>query len=142
MVYGVGVEGDYVWVATAAGARPPEHAHRSVELLQRAQHADVRDLDLRCARHGTDKVYYAVWGGGVLEYDVKTERWKDYNDPDGETEMVLFKDQGLIHEITTRSATSRRTTSCGRPLTSAPAATTAATGTTFSPRTAACPVTS
>jgi hypothetical protein len=36
-----------------------------------------------------------------LEYDVATERWKDYNDPDGETEMVLFKDQGLIHEITT-----------------------------------------
>jgi ligand-binding sensor domain-containing protein len=48
-----------------------------------------------------DKVYYAVWGGGVLEYDVKTDRWKDYNDPDGETEIVLFKDQGLIHEITT-----------------------------------------
>ena len=37
----------------------------------------------------------------MLEYDVKTERWKDYNDPDGETEIVLFKDQGLIHEITT-----------------------------------------
>ena len=48
-----------------------------------------------------DKVYYAVWGGGVLEYDQKTERWKDYNDPDGETEMVVMKDQGLIHEITT-----------------------------------------
>ena len=50
---------------------------------------------------GDDKVYYAVWGGGVLEYDVKTEHWKDYNDPDGETEIVLMKDQGLIHEITT-----------------------------------------
>ena len=48
-----------------------------------------------------DKVYYAVWGGGVLEYDVKTDRWKDYNDPDGETEMVVLKDQGLIHEVTT-----------------------------------------
>ena len=50
---------------------------------------------------GPSKVYYAVWGGGVLEYDVRTEAWKDYNDPDGETEIVLFKDQGLIHEITT-----------------------------------------
>ena len=37
----------------------------------------------------------------MLEYDVKTDRWKDYNDPDGETEIVLFKDQGLVHEITT-----------------------------------------
>jgi ligand-binding sensor domain-containing protein len=50
---------------------------------------------------GTDKVYYAVWGGGLLEYDVKTEHWKDYHDPDGENEIVLFKDEGLIHEITT-----------------------------------------
>jgi ligand-binding sensor domain-containing protein len=32
---------------------------------------------------------------------VQSERWKDYNDPDGETEMVVLKDQGLIHEITT-----------------------------------------
>ena len=36
-----------------------------------------------------------------LEYDVKAERLKDYNDPDGETEIVLYKDQGVIHEITT-----------------------------------------
>jgi hypothetical protein len=42
-----------------------------------------------------------VWGGGLLEYERKTDRWKDYNDPDGETEIVLYKDQGLIHEITT-----------------------------------------
>src|ERR1035441_7549779 len=46
-----------------------------------------------------DKVYYAVWGSGVLEYDVKTERWLKYDDPDNENEIVLFKDQGLIHEI-------------------------------------------
>jgi ligand-binding sensor domain-containing protein len=50
---------------------------------------------------GKEKVYYAVWGGGVLEYDMRTGRWKDYNDPDGETEVVVLKDQGLIHEITT-----------------------------------------
>ena len=80
--------------------QPPEYPHRAVGPVQRAQHPDVRNLDVR--RQSTpSKVYYAVWGGGVLEYDVKTERWKDYNDPDGETEMVLFKDQGLIHEITT-----------------------------------------
>jgi ligand-binding sensor domain-containing protein len=50
---------------------------------------------------GEEKIYYAVWGAGVLEYDLKTDRWKDYNDPDGETEMVVLKDQGLVHEITT-----------------------------------------
>ena len=49
-----------------------------------------------------DKVYYAVRGGGRIEYDVRdAASWKDYNDPDGETEMVVLEDQGLIHEITT-----------------------------------------
>ena len=86
-------------MATAAGAAA-RTAHRPVVALQRAQHADVRDLDLRCHRDA-DKVYYAVWGSGVLEYDQQTRTWKDYDDPDGETEIVLFKDQGLIHEITT-----------------------------------------
>jgi ligand-binding sensor domain-containing protein len=47
------------------------------------------------------KVYYAVWGSGVLEYDQTTTRWDKYDDPDGENELVLFKDQGLIHEIVT-----------------------------------------
>ena len=83
------------------GREPLEYAHGRVEPLQRAQYAHVRDLDVRRLAPAPDKVYYAVWGGGVLEYDVKTDRWKDYNDPDGENEIVLYKDQGLIHEITT-----------------------------------------
>jgi len=47
------------------------------------------------------KVYLGVWGGGVLEYDVATGRWKDYLDPDGEMEIDLYRDDGLVHVITT-----------------------------------------
>ena len=50
VVYGVSVQGDSVWVATAAGGGRLEYADRPVEPLQRAQHADVRDLDLRGTR--------------------------------------------------------------------------------------------
>jgi len=42
-----------------------------------------------------------VWGSGLLAYDQKTGKRDKYDDPDGEIEMVLFKDQGLIHEIVT-----------------------------------------
>lgn len=45
------------------------------------------------------KVYFAVWGSGLIEYDQKTGRWDLYDDPDGENELVLFKNQGLIHDI-------------------------------------------
>jgi hypothetical protein len=51
-----------------------------------------------------DKVYFAVWGGGILEWDVATETWLDYLDPDREMEIDLYRDDGLIHVITTSAS--------------------------------------
>lgn len=100
IVYGVGVYGDNVWTATAAGASRYNLRTGQWSLFNE-RNTPMFEIWVYAVSPAEDKVYYAVWGGGVLEYDVKTERWKDYNDPDGETELVLFKDQGLIHEITT-----------------------------------------
>src|SRR5215469_13990588 len=100
IVYGVGVQGDYVWTATAAGASRL-NTRTGQWSLYNAFNTPMYEIWTYAVSPAEDKVYYAVWGGGVLEYDQKTERWKVYNDPDGETEMVLMKDQGLIHEITT-----------------------------------------
>ena len=100
VVYGVDIQGDYVWVATAAGASRLNTRTGEWSLFNE-RNTPMYEIWTYAVNAGATKVYYAVWGAGVLEYDVKTERWKDYNDPDGETEIVLFKDQGLIHEITT-----------------------------------------
>jgi ligand-binding sensor domain-containing protein len=100
IVYGVGVHGDLVWTATAAGASRL-NTRTGQWALFNERNTPMYEIWTYAVSATEDKVYYAVWGGGVLEYDVKTERWKDYNDPDGETELVLMKDQGLIHEITT-----------------------------------------
>jgi ligand-binding sensor domain-containing protein len=100
VVYGVAVQDDYVWVATAAGGGRLNTRTNQWSLFNE-RNTPMYEIWTYAVSAAPDKVYYAVWGGGVLEYDVKTERWKDYNDPDGETEIVLFKDQGLIHEITT-----------------------------------------
>lgn len=100
IVYGVGVYGDYVWTATAAGASR-YNTRTGQWALFNERNTPMFEIWVYAVSPAEDKVYYAVWGGGVLEYDTKTEHWKDYNDPDGETELVLFKDQGLIHEITT-----------------------------------------
>jgi len=100
IVYGVGVQGDFVWAATAAGASR-FNTRTSQWSIFNERNTPMYEIWTYSVSPGEDKVYYAVWGGGLLEYDVRTERWKDYNDPDGETELVLFKDQGLIHEITT-----------------------------------------
>jgi len=100
IVYGVGVQGDFVWTATAAGASRL-NTRTGQWSLYNATNTPMFEIWTYSVSPAEDKVYYAVWGGGVLEYDQKTERWKDYNDPDGETEIVLMKDQGLIHEVTT-----------------------------------------
>src|SRR5208283_4090057 len=100
IVYGVGVQGDFVWTATAAGASRLNTRTGEWSIFNE-RNTPMYEIWTYGVSAAPDKVYYAVWGGGVLEYDVKTERWKDYNDPDGENQIVLYKDQGLIHEITT-----------------------------------------
>jgi ligand-binding sensor domain-containing protein len=100
VVYNVAVQGDFVWVATAAGASRL-NTRTGQWALFNERSTPMYEIWTYAVSAQPDKVYYAVWGGGVLEYDVATERWKNYDDPDGETEMVLFKDQGLVHEITT-----------------------------------------
>ena len=100
IVYGVAVQGDFVWTATAAGASRL-NLHTGQWALFNERNTPMFEIWNYAVSAAQDKVYFAVWGGGVLEYDQATEHWKDYNDPDGETQMVVMKDQGLIHEITT-----------------------------------------
>jgi ligand-binding sensor domain-containing protein len=98
VVYGVSVEGENVWVATAAGACRL-NLHTGQWSLFNERNTPMIEIWVYGVSAAADKVYFAVWGSGVLEYDQTTGRWDKYEDPDGETELVLFKDQGLIHEI-------------------------------------------
>jgi ligand-binding sensor domain-containing protein len=100
VVYGVAVEGENVWVATAAGACRLD-LRTGQWSLYNERNTPMSEIWVYAVSATPTKVYYAVWGSGLLEYDQKTGRWDKYDDPDGETEMVLFKDQGLIHEIVT-----------------------------------------
>ena len=99
VVYGVSVSGDFVWVATAAGAcrlntRTGEWS------LYNERNTPMREIWAYGVSAAPDKVYFAIWGSGLLEYTQKTRAWDMYTDPDGENEIVLLRDQGLIHDIT------------------------------------------
>jgi ligand-binding sensor domain-containing protein len=100
VVYGVSVEGESVWTATAAGASRFDLKTNQWSLYNE-RNTPMNEIWVYAVNATPTKVYLAVWGSGLLEYDQKTGRWDKYDDPDGETEMVLFKDQGLIHEIVT-----------------------------------------
>ena len=98
VVYGVSVEGEHVWVATAAGACRLD-LNTGEWSLYNERNTPMREIWVYGVSATATKVYFAVWGSGLLEYDQRTGRWDIYEDPDGETELVLFKDQGLIHDI-------------------------------------------
>ncbi len=100
VVYGVSVENENVWVATAAGGCRLD-LNTGEWSLYNERNTPMVEIWVYGVSATPTKVYYAVWGSGVLEYDQKSKVWDKYDDPDGENEMVLFKDQGLIHEITT-----------------------------------------
>ena len=98
IVYGISVQGNDVWVATAAGGCRL-NLNTGEWSLYNARNTPMREIWVYGVSAQPDKVYYAVWGSGILEYNQKTRVWDIYEDPDHETEMVLFKNQGLIHDI-------------------------------------------
>lgn len=100
VVFGVAVENHNVWVATTVG----EGRYRVREGrwdMYTPENAPQHEPWGYSIDFADGKVWAALWGGGVLEFDVAKETWKDYRDPDGEMEIDLFRDDGLIHMITT-----------------------------------------
>jgi len=103
IVYAVAIQDEYVWAATTAGISRlnTQTGEWSIWSERTAPMHEPWSYGIAV---GEKKVYFAVWGGGVLEYDIAGGYWKPYNDPDGEMELVLFKNQGLIHDIVSNVA--------------------------------------
>ena len=111
VVYGVAVENDNVWAATTAGASRFNTVTGEWTIFTE-KNAPMEEIwNYGVSYDGKDKVYLAVWGSGVLEYDIATGRWKEYLDPDGEMEIDLYRDDGINHVIVTGREPRR-----GRPV--------------------------
>ena len=100
VVYGVTIENDNVWAATTAGASRYNTVTGEWSIFTE-KNAPMEEIWNYTATYAKGKVYLGVWGSGVLEYDVERERWKDYLDPDGEMEIDLYRDDGVVHVIVT-----------------------------------------
>ena len=100
VVYGVAVENDNIWIATTAGANRYNTLTGEWAIFTE-KNAPMEEIWNYAATYNDGKVYLGVWGSGVLEFDVASERWKVYLDPDGEMEIDLYRDDGIVHVITT-----------------------------------------
>jgi len=100
VVYGVAVENDNIWAATTAGASRYNTITKEWTIYTE-KNAPMEEIWNYGVCYNQGKVYLGIWGSGVLEFDVATEKWKDYLDPDGEMEIDLYRDDGIVHVITT-----------------------------------------
>jgi hypothetical protein len=103
VVYGIDIEGDNVWVATTAGISRYNQSTGEWTVFNE-KHAPMEEVWTYNVDATAQKVFFAVWGGGILEWDVQSESWQEYLDPDGEMEIDLYRDDGLVHVITTSAS--------------------------------------
>ncbi len=100
VVFGVAVENQNVWVATTAGTGRFRMREKKWDIYTPANSPQHEPWGY-FVTYADGRVYAALWGGGVLEFDVATQSWRSWRDPDGEMEYDVFRDDGLIHVITT-----------------------------------------
>lgn len=103
--YGVAVQDRFVWVSTTAGiSRFNTYTGEWTNWTEKnAPFHEPWTYGVAVAQD-IGKVYFAMWGGGLIEHDVIRGYMKAYTDPDEEMETVLFKNQGLVHIIVSNVA--------------------------------------
>ena len=99
VIYGVATDHGDAWIATAAGVNrfdPSENTWEIYDVTNTLMHEPW----CYSITADSEKVYVAVWGGGVIIRDGKTGTFREHRDPDGEMEIDLYRDDGLIHDVT------------------------------------------
>ncbi len=100
VIYGVVCDGKDVWCATGGGAGHYD-TYSEEWAIYTERNAPMHEPWTYSVCAGDNKIFIAAWGGGVIEYQKESGKFRDYTDPDGEMEIDLFPDDGLVHDITT-----------------------------------------
>ena len=99
--YCVRIDGDRVLVGTSGGLGVYENGEwRTYTVEDGIAHNGILAIDVN-ELTGDDKIFIAAWGGGVIEFNTKTKKFRDYIDPDSQMELDVFPDDGIVHDITT-----------------------------------------
>jgi len=98
LVYSVAIQGKYVWAATTAGVSRLNTDTGDWRIFSQENSPFSEPWSYALAI-GPKKVYMGLWGGGVLVYDLARHFWRPYMDPDDSMEIVLYRNQGLIHNM-------------------------------------------
>ena len=74
VVYGVAVQDEYIWAATTAGASRFNTVTGEWAIFTE-KNSPMEEIWNYSVAVGKGKIYLAVWGSGMLEYELATGRW-------------------------------------------------------------------
>lgn len=100
LIYGLVCDGKDIWVATGGGAGRYDTYTKRWDIFTE-QNAPMHEPWTYGVCRGDNKIFIAAWGGGIVEFNKETKQFRDYTDPDGNMEIDLFPDDGVVHDITT-----------------------------------------
>ncbi len=100
VIYSVICDGKDVWVATGGGAGHYD-TFKDQWAIYNEKNAPMHEPWTYGVCAGEEKIFIAAWGGGVIEYNTVTKKFRDYVDPDEQMELDVFPDDGVVHDITT-----------------------------------------
>ncbi len=98
VVYHVATDGDLVWAATAAGTSVLDVTTGTWALYDN-RNSIMHEPWCYSLALGPGHLWIGVWGGGVVERESATGRFREYRDPDGEMEVDVLPDDGPIHDV-------------------------------------------
>jgi ligand-binding sensor domain-containing protein len=99
VVYGVCCLDDDVFFATTDGIG--RYNQKTGEWKKyRLDNAPLEEVWCYGISQGDGRVWTAAWGGGLVEYDPRTDRWQAYHDPDGVFDIDLIRNDGVISQMT------------------------------------------
>ena len=99
VVYGVDIMDDTLWVATAAGLGALNLKTGEWTIYDQSNTV-MHEPWVYAVKGAKDRIFVAVWGGGILEYELANKIFKEHRDPDRDFHYELVHDAGPVADIT------------------------------------------
>lgn len=98
--FGIAIHGDDVWVASFDGIARYDRKTKEWKAYY-LDNAPLEEVWIYGLESWAGGVNFAVWGGGLVQYEPDRDYWEAHHDPDGSFEMDLIQNDGPISMMLT-----------------------------------------
>ena len=99
VIYGLEIMSNTLWVATAAGLGALDLKTGAWSIYDH-NNTVMHEPWVYSITAAKDRLFVGVWGGGILEYELSKQIFKEHRDPDRDFHFDLVPDDGPVNDVT------------------------------------------